>query len=98
MEAWMIVLICCWVSSTIIDSSAVVAWRSSYTVEVWKGSYTVEAWMIVLICCWVSSTIMTPRIREEKFLHHGGVERVQHLGSIKDCADPFLGIKHQNDS
>nr|POF25097.1 hypothetical protein CFP56_59166 [Quercus suber] len=32
--------------------------RSSYIVEVWKGSYTVEAWMIVLIRCWVSCPIM----------------------------------------
>ena len=98
MEAWTIVLICYWVSSTIIDSGAVVAWRSSYIVEVWKGSYTVEAWMIMLICCWVSSTIMTPRIREEKFLHHGGVERVLYHGSMDDYADPLFGIKHHNDS
>ena len=54
--------------------------------------------MIVLICCWVSSTIMTPRIREEKFLHHGGVERVLYRGSMDDYADPLFGIKHHNDS
>ena len=34
--------------------------RSSYTVVVRKGSYTLEAWTIVLIHCWVSSTIMIP--------------------------------------
>ena len=91
-------LIRCWVSSTIIDSYAVVAWRSSYTVEVWKGSYTVEAWMIVLIRCWVSSTIMTPKTREKKFLHYESVEKVLHCGSMDDCADSLLGIKHHNDS
>ena len=32
-----------------------------------------KAWIIVLIRYWVSSTIMTPRIREEKVLHRGGV-------------------------
>ena len=64
----------------------------------WKGSYAVEEKKFVLILCWISSTIMIPRTMKEKFLHHGGVERVQHLGSIKDCADPFLGIKHQSDS
>ena len=26
------------------------------------------------------------------------MERVLHHGSIKDCADPLLGIKHHNDS
>jgi len=36
------------------------AWRSSYTMEVRKGSYIVEAWMIVMIRCWESSTIMIP--------------------------------------
>ena len=75
-----------------------VVWRSSYTMEVWKGSYTVEAWVIVLIRCWVSSTIMTPRTREEKFLHHESVERVLYLGSIEDYANPLSGIKHYNDS
>ena len=60
MKAWTIVLICCWLSSTIIDSYAMVVWRSSYTVEMWKGSYIMEAWKIVLICYWVSSTIMIP--------------------------------------
>ena len=74
------------------------AWRSSYTVEVWKGSYIVKAWTIVLIRCWVSSTIMTPRTREEKFLHRRSVERDVHCGSIEDCANPLLGIKHHNDS
>ena len=57
-EAWTIMLIRCWVSSTIIDSCAMEAWKSSYTMGVWKGSYIVEAWTIVLICCWVSSTII----------------------------------------
>ena len=80
MEVWTIVLICCWVSSTIIDSSAVVAWRSSYTVEVCKGSYTVEAWTIMLIRCLVLSTIMTPRTREENFLHHVSVEMLPLRG------------------
>ena len=30
------------------------------------------------------------------FLHHGIVEMVLHHGSIKDCADPLLDIKHCN--
>ena len=42
------------------DSYAMVAWRSSYIVEVFKGSNTMKAWTIVLIHCWVSSTIMIP--------------------------------------
>ena len=41
---------------------------------------------------------MIPRTREEKLLHHGSVEMVQHRRSIKDYADPLLGIKHHNDS
>ena len=41
-------------------SYVMVGWRNSYTVEVRKGSYTMEAWTIVLIRCWVSSTIMFP--------------------------------------
>ena len=57
-----------------------------------------EVWKIVLIRCWVSSTIMTPRTREEKFLHHGSVEKILYRGSIEDCADLLLGIKHHNDS
>ena len=32
----------------------------------------------------------------EKFLHCGGVERVLYRGSIEDCADLLLGIKHHN--
>ena len=66
--------------------------------EVWRSSYIVEVWKIVLIRCWVSSTIMTPRTREEKFLHHGSVEKILYRGSIEDCADLLLGIKHHNDS
>ena len=54
--------------------------------------------MIVLICCWLSSTIISPRTKEEKFLHRGSVERVQCHGSIEDCVDSLLGIKHYNDS
>ena len=34
----------------------------------------------------------------EKFLHCGSVERVRCCGSMDDCADPLLGIKHHNDS
>jgi len=41
---------------------------------------------------------MIPRTREVKFLHRGSVERVLHHGSIEDCVDPLLSIKHQNDS
>ena len=33
------------------DSYVVVAWGSSYIVEVQKGSYNVEAWTIVPIRC-----------------------------------------------
>ena len=53
---------------------------------------------ILLVYFWVSSTRMSPRIGEEKFLYRRSVERVLHRGSIKDCAGPFLGINHQNDS
>nr|POE76416.1 hypothetical protein CFP56_19863 [Quercus suber] len=80
------------------DSYVVEAWRSSYTMEVWKGSNIVEAWTIVLIHFLVSITIMTPRTREEKFLHIGSVEKVLYFGSMDDCADPLLGIEHHNDS
>ena len=41
---------------------------------------------------------MTFRIREDKFLHRRSVGRVLYHGSIKDCADLLLGIKHHNDS
>ena len=57
-----------------------------------------ETWKIVLICFWVPSTIMTPRTREEKFLHCGSVEKVLYCGSMDDCADPVLGIEHHNNS
>ena len=33
---------------------------------------------------------MTPRTREEKFLHHESVERDLYRGSMDDCADPLL--------
>ena len=39
------------------DPYPVVAWRSSYIVGVWKGSFPVEAWTIMLIR-WVLSTII----------------------------------------
>ena len=52
---------------------------------------------IMLIRCWVSSTIMTPRRKDEKYLHRGSVESFLHCGSIEDCAD-LLGIKHNTDS
>ena len=32
----------------------------------------------------------------EKFLHCGSVESVLYRGSIEDCADSLLGIKHHN--
>ena len=57
-----------------------------------------EASKIVLIYCTVLSTQTIPKIREKKLPHRGSVEMVQHLRSIKDYADLFLGIKHQNDS
>ena len=41
---------------------------------------------------------MTPRTREEKFLHCGSVEKVLYCGSMDDCADPVLGIEHHNNS
>ena len=41
---------------------------------------------------------MIPRIKEEKFQHHGTVEMVLRHGSIDDCADPLFNIKHHNDS
>ena len=54
--------------------------------------------IFVLIRCWVLSTIMNPRAKKEKFLHRGSVERILRHESIEDCMDPFLGIKHHNDS
>ena len=66
--------------------------------DVWKGSYVMETQNIVQIRCWVSTSTMIPKTREEKVLHRGGVEMVQHRRSKKDYADPFLGIKYQNDS
>ena len=56
-----------------------------------------EVWKIELIRCQVSSTVLIPRTREEKFLHHGSMERVLNCRSIEDCVDPLLGIKHPND-
>ena len=41
---------------------------------------------------------MIPRTGEEKFLHRESVGRLLYNGSIEDCADPLLGIKHYNDS
>ena len=32
----------------------------------------------------------------EKFLHRRSVERFLYRGSIVDCADSLLGIKHHN--
>nr|POE76421.1 hypothetical protein CFP56_19868 [Quercus suber] len=80
------------------DIDAVEAWRSSYNEEVLNRSYIVEAWTIVLIHCLVSITVMTPRAGEEKFLDRGSLERVLQCGSMDDCADPLLGIKHHNDT
>ena len=40
---------------------------------------------------------MIPRIRKENFLHCGNVETVLRRGSIEDCVDLLLGIKHQID-
>ena len=63
--------------------------------DVWKGSYVMEAKKIV---DQVSTNIMISRIREQKFLYRGSVERVLCHGSIEDCADPLLCINHHNDS
>jgi len=41
---------------------------------------------------------MISRTREEKFQHRGNVEKVLYCGSIEDCADLLLGIKHHNNS
>ena len=41
---------------------------------------------------------MIPRTAEEKFLHHGYVERVLRHGNIENCADPLLRINQHNDS
>nr|POF25098.1 hypothetical protein CFP56_59167 [Quercus suber] len=41
---------------------------------------------------------MTPRAREEKFLHRGSLERVLYRGSMDVCVDPLLDITHHNDS
>ena len=35
--------------------------------------------------------------RVGKFLHRGSVARVLHCGSIEDCANLLLGIKHHNE-
>ena len=40
---------------------------------------------------------MIPRIGVEKLLHLRRVEWALRCGSIKDCVDPLLGIKHHND-
>ena len=85
--------------------------NDSYTMEVRKGSYIVEEWMIVMICCWVSSTVTIPTPwkygkvntvwkcgKVEKFQPHESEEMVLYCGSMDDCADPLLGIKHHNDS
>ena len=40
---------------------------------------------------------MIPRIRVEKLLHRRRVDWALRCGSIKDCVDPLLGIKHHND-
>ena len=37
---------------------------------------------------------MIPSTQEEKFLNRGSVGRVLCHGSIEDCADLLLGIKH----
>ena len=34
----------------------------------------------------------------EKFLPRGSAERVLYRGSMEECTDPLLGIKHHNDS
>ena len=32
----------------------------------------------------------------EKFLHRGSVQMVLYGGSMDNCTDPLLGIKHHN--
>ena len=73
--------------------------KSSYTTEVRKVSYIVEAWTILVIRCYVLSTIMIPTLGSMgNFLHHGSVEKVLHCGRVQDCAYRLLGIEHHNDS
>ena len=98
MEAWTIVLICCWVLRTIMIPRT--REKKFLHCGVWKGSYTVEAWTIVLICCWgiEHHNRFLHHGSMEKFLHCGSVERFLHHGSIEDCSDLLLGIKHHNDS
>ena len=71
--------------------------NNSYTGEVWKGSYTVEAQKIRLIRCWVLSTLMIPGRRDKKLVHRGTAKRFLFFGSMDDCANPLLGIDHHND-
>ena len=80
------------------DSYAVEAWRSFYTMVVWRGSSTEEAGTIMLILYWVLSTIMILRTSAVKLLHQGSVENVLYHVSMDDCADLLLGIEHHNDS
>ena len=68
MEAWTIVLICCWVLRTIMIPRT--REKKFLHCGVWKGSYTMEAWTIVLICCWGIE-------HHNRFLRHGSVEKVE---------------------
>ena len=73
--------------------------RSAYTMEGQKGSYTMEAWTIVLIRCCVLSIIMIPTPGSMgKFQYRGNVEKVLLRGRVEECAYPWLGIEHHNDS
>ena len=68
MEAWTIVLICCWVLRTIMIPRT--REKKFLHCGVWKGSYTMEAWTIVLICCWGIE-------HHNRFLRRGSVEKVE---------------------
>ena len=41
---------------------------------------------------------MSPRTREEKFLHRRSVEWVLHYRGKEDCGNQLLGFKDHNDS
>nr|POF09732.1 hypothetical protein CFP56_21371 [Quercus suber] len=57
-------------------------------------------WLIRFLCRGIVGKFLHRGSVEsvEKFLHYGSVERVLYSGSMDDCANPLLGIKHHNDS
>ena len=96
MEASKIVLICCMVLSTQMIPR--IREEKLPHRKCGKCPTLSKRRRLCLSFIWISSTIVIPRTREEKFLLGRNVEKVKHRRSIKDCANPSLGIKHPNDS